>query len=97
MWSNGIPVEAWTTFQQRYNVGLVHEFYASTKGNVNLFNNTGMAPGACGIIPPGFDWIYPVGIFWHNVATGKLTRDNMTGLCVPASPNEPGIFLGLIK
>ena len=95
-WGNGMPTEVWTAFQRRYNIDLIHEFYASTEGNVNIFNNTGMAPGACGVIPPGFGWIYPVGIFRHDTDTGELARDEKTGLCVPAGPNEPGELLGLI-
>eukprot|EP00531_Pseudo-nitzschia_arenysensis_P009833 CAMPEP_0116142264 /NCGR_PEP_ID=MMETSP0329-20121206/14816_1 /TAXON_ID=697910 /ORGANISM="Pseudo-nitzschia arenysensis, Strain B593" /LENGTH=690 /DNA_ID=CAMNT_0003637489 /DNA_START=45 /DNA_END=2117 /DNA_ORIENTATION=+ len=96
-WGNGMPREVWTAFQRRYNINLINEFYASTEGNVNIFNNTGMAPGACGIIPPGFGWIYPVGIFQYDMNTGELIRDEKTGLCVPANPNEPGELLGLIK
>lgn len=96
-WGNGMPREVWTAFQRRYNINLINEFYASTEGNVNIFNNTGMAPGACGIVPPGFGWVYPIGIFRYDMDTGELIRDERTGLCVPASSNEPGELLGLIK
>ena len=96
-WGNGMPREVWTAFQRRYNISLINEFYASTEGNVSIFNNTGIAPGACGIIPPGFGWIYPIGIFRYDMNSGELIRDERTGLCVPASPNEPGELLGLIK
>ncbi|VEU36566.1 unnamed protein product [Pseudo-nitzschia multistriata] len=94
---NGMPQEIWLPFQKRYNIDLVNEFYASTEGNVNVFNGTGVAPGACGIVPLGFGWIYPIGIFRYDTDTGELLRDATTGLCVPASPNEPGELLGLIK
>eukprot|EP00584_Thalassiosira_punctigera_P021871 CAMPEP_0172573912 /NCGR_PEP_ID=MMETSP1067-20121228/136436_1 /TAXON_ID=265564 ORGANISM="Thalassiosira punctigera, Strain Tpunct2005C2" /NCGR_SAMPLE_ID=MMETSP1067 /ASSEMBLY_ACC=CAM_ASM_000444 /LENGTH=619 /DNA_ID=CAMNT_0013366535 /DNA_START=1527 /DNA_END=3386 /DNA_ORIENTATION=- len=94
---NGMPAEIWISFQKRYNIDIVHEFYASTEGNVNIVNNTGMAPGACGIVPPGFGWIYPIGIFLYDEDSGELMRDKRTGLCVPAGPNEPGELLGLIK
>ena len=96
-WGNGMPREIWIAFQNRYNIRTINEFYASTEGNVNIFNNTGMAAGACGIIPPGFNWIYPIGIFRYDVETEELIRDEKTGLCVPARPNEPGELLGLIK
>lgn len=96
-WGNGMPREVWTAFRQRYKIGLINEFYASTEGNVNIFNNTGLAPGACGIIPPGFDWIYPIGVFRYDTDTEELVRDERTGLCIPAGPNEPGELLGLIK
>jgi len=94
---NGMPSEIWKTFKIRYNIEKINEFYASTEGNVNLFNNTGMAPGACGIVPIGLGWIYPIGIFRYDTTTGELIRNEITGLCVPASPNEPGELLGLIK
>ena len=96
-WGNGMPSEVWIAFQKRYNINLINEFYASTEGNVNIFNNTGMAPGACGVVPPGFGWIYPIGIFRFDMDTGELVRDEKTGMCVPVSPNEPGELLGLIK
>ena len=96
-YGNGMPSEIWKTFKRRYNIGLINEFYASTEGNVNIFNNTGMAAGACGIVPIGCGWIYPIGIFKYDMDTGELIRNEKTGLCVPASPNEPGELLGLIK
>jgi acyl-CoA synthetase (AMP-forming)/AMP-acid ligase II len=96
-WGNGMPTEVWKAFQKRYNIKLINEFYASTEGNVNIFNNTGMAAGACGIVPPGFGWIYPIGIFRYDMDSGELIREAKTGLCVPAGRNEPGELLGLIK
>eukprot|EP00532_Pseudo-nitzschia_australis_P003925 CAMPEP_0168191790 /NCGR_PEP_ID=MMETSP0139_2-20121125/17704_1 /TAXON_ID=44445 /ORGANISM="Pseudo-nitzschia australis, Strain 10249 10 AB" /LENGTH=638 /DNA_ID=CAMNT_0008114989 /DNA_START=273 /DNA_END=2189 /DNA_ORIENTATION=- len=94
---NGMPAKIWTSFQSRYNIDIINEFYGSTEGNVNLFNGTGIAPGACGIVPTGLGWIYPIGIFRYDTYTGELLRDDKTGLCVPVSPNEPGELLGLIK
>ena len=94
---NGMGREVWLDFQRRYKIDLIIEFYASTEGNVFIVNNTGKAPGACGIIPPGFNRIYPIGIFRCDMDAGQLIRDERTGLCVPASPNEPGELLGLIK
>ena len=96
-WGNGMPREVWIAFQRRYNIHLINEFYASTEGNVNIFNNTGMAPGACGIVPPGFGFVYPIGIYKYDMDTGELVRDERTGMCIPAAANEPGELLGLIK
>lgn len=94
---NGLPPEIWIPFQRRYGIDLVNEFYASTEGNVNIINNTGMAPGACGIVPTGFGWIYPIGIYKYDNDSGELLRHPETGFCIPADPNEPGELLGLIQ
>lgn len=96
-WGNGMPREVWAAFQRRYKINVINEFYGSTEGNVNIFNNTGMAAGACGVVPPGFGWIYPIGIFRYDMNSGELIRDKRTNLCVPANANEPGELLGLIK
>ena len=94
-YGNGMPTEVWTEFQRRYAVAIVNEFYAATEGNVNIFNNAGVV-GACGIIPRGFEWLYPIRLFRHDVETGELVRDQ-NGLCVPCPRGEPGELLGLIK
>eukprot|EP00934_Nitzschia_sp_Nitz4_P005679 Nitzschia sp. Nitz4//scaffold268_size26297//23927//25882//NITZ4_008284-RA/size26297-processed-gene-0.15-mRNA-1//-1//CDS//3329544951//5669//frame0 len=96
-YGNGMPPEIWTQFQQRYNVKQVNEFYASTEGNVNIFNNTGFGTGACGIVPRGLDWVYPIGLFKLDPETGELQRDKVTGLCVPSRRGEIGELLGLIQ
>lgn len=96
-YGNGMPADVWVPFQKRYRIGQVNEFYASTEGNVNIFNNTGLAPGACGIVPRGLEWIYPIGLFRYDNETGDLLRDKTTGLCVPAARGEQGELLGLIQ
>jgi acyl-CoA synthetase (AMP-forming)/AMP-acid ligase II len=96
-YGNGMPSEVWKAFQSRYNIVQINEFYASTEGNVNVFNNTGAGQGACGIVPRGLEWIYPIGLFQHDVETGELLRDKRTGLCIPTPRGQPGELLGLIQ
>jgi acyl-CoA synthetase (AMP-forming)/AMP-acid ligase II len=96
-YGNGMPSEIWKSFQRRYNIDQINEFYASTEGNVNIFNNTGVGQGACGIVPRGLEWIYPIGLFQHDVEAGDLLRDERTGLCIPAPRGQPGELLGLIQ
>lgn len=96
-YGNGMPPEIWKPFQARYNIEQINEFYASTEGNVNIFNNTGFGAGACGIVPRGLEWVYPIGLFQHDPETGDLLRDKDTGLCIPCKRGQPGELLGLIQ
>lgn len=96
-YGNGMPKEVWKAFQTRYNIEQINEFYASTEGNVNIFNNTGVGQGACGIVPRGLEWIYPIGLFQHDDETGELLRDKQTGLCIPTPRGQTGELLGLIQ
>lgn len=43
----------------RYRIERIVEFYASTEGNVNMVNNTGMV-GAVGVIPWFAEMLYPI-------------------------------------
>lgn len=103
---NGMPPDAWVAFQNKYRIGRMIELYGSTEGNVNLFNNTGVV-GACGIVPLGFRWLYPVLVaklappreddeFGDVEQVDGLARDHR-GLCIPCDPNEPGELLGKIR
>jgi len=92
---NGLRPEIWTKFQQRYHIQQIVEFYGSSEGNVNLFNNTGKV-GAIGIIPWWIRWIYPVILVKYDIENDQLIRDK-NGRCILCDPEEPGQILGLIK
>jgi fatty-acyl-CoA synthase len=47
---NGMRPDIWLTFQKRYNVANIVEFYGATEGNVGCFNNIGKV-GAIGYLP----------------------------------------------
>ena len=42
-YGNGLRPDVWTDFQKKYNIETIVEFYASTEGNLALFNGTGKA------------------------------------------------------
>lgn len=65
---NGLQPELWRPFQAALSgsptkpsaaAPRIVEFYASTEGNVNLFNNTGR-PGAVGVVPFFAAALYPI-------------------------------------
>ena len=47
---NGLAASVWDTFQQRFRIPQILEFYAATEGGISLFNVQGK-PGAIGHIP----------------------------------------------
>ena len=92
---NGLRPEVWGPFQTRFAVPHVVEFYGSTEGNVNLFNNTGTV-GAIGIVPWYASFLYPIKLMQWDAEAGALVRGK-DGRCVPCGPGESGQLLGLIN
>ena len=68
-YGNGLRSDVWLAFQNRYNVGLIVEFYAATEGNTVLMNSTGQL-GALGWVPRLFDFLYPVCILKVHTEEG---------------------------
>ena len=96
---NGLRPEVWPTFQKRYGIGKIVEFYAATEGNTNLFNNCASpaAMGAVGIVPWFAKVLYPVRLAKVDPLTGSLWRDPHTGFGAECAPGEVGQVLGLIN
>ena len=90
---NGLREDVWTAFQQRFNIPRILEFYASTEGNVSLYNCEGK-PGAIGRIPPFLAARFPVALIRCSEA-GEPVR-NQAGLCSRADPGEAGEAIGRI-
>lgn len=91
---NGLQGEVWTAFQRRFRIPQILEYYASTEGNVSLYNCEGR-PGSVGRIPPFLLHRYPVAVVRSDPATGTPLRDS-AGRCVPCAVHEVGEVLGQI-
>lgn len=91
---NGMQSTVWTSFQKRFRIPQVLEYYASTEGNVSLYNCEGR-PGSVGRIPPFLSHRYPVVIVRSDPESGEPLR-NEQDRCIPCAPNECGEVLGQI-
>jgi fatty-acyl-CoA synthase len=90
---NGLRQDVWTAFQQRFQIPRIVEFYASTEGNVSLYNCEGKA-GSIGRIPPFLSHRFPVALIKCNDAATPLR--NEAGFCIRCAPDEAGEAIGKI-
>lgn len=91
---NGLAAEVWTPFQERFAVPQILEFYASTEGNVSLFNVEGKV-GAVGHIPSYLQHRFSPPLVLHDAETGEPARGR-DGFCIRCGVNEAGEALGRI-
>ncbi len=89
---NGLRPDVWTTFQERFAIPRILEFYAATEGNFSLYNVEG-EPGAIGRVPPFMARRFPAAIVRHDVATGAPLR-GLDGFCQRCEAGEPGEAIG---
>ncbi len=89
---NGLRLDIWEEFQSRFGIPHIVEFYASTEGNVLLFNFEGK-PGAIGRLPRALARRFPVALIALDPATGEPSR-NARGFCIACKPNEAGEAIG---
>ena len=92
---NGLQADVWDRFTQRFQIDRVLEFYASTEGNVSLYNCEGKA-GALGRIPSFLAHRFPVALIQCDATTGTLLR-NANGHCIRCQPGEVGEAIGKIS
>jgi fatty-acyl-CoA synthase len=90
---NGLQPDIWEAFQNRFNIPRILEFYASTEGNVSLYNCEGRA-GAIGRVPPFLAHNFPVALI-RSDETGEPQRDT-NGFCIRCEANEAGEAIGKI-
>lgn len=92
---NGLRPDIWETFQQRFAIPQILEFYAATEGNFSLFNVEGK-PGAIGRMPPFLAHRLPVAIVRFD-ADHNVPLRAKDGRCIPCARGETGEAIGRIK
>jgi len=91
---NGMRVEIWQQFYERFGRPMINEFYGSTEGNCSVGNISGKV-GAVGFISVLFPMLFPLGIVAIDEDTREPLRDG-SGLCVPCPPGKSGEIVGRI-
>jgi fatty-acyl-CoA synthase len=85
---NGLRPDVWAEFRDRFAIPQILEFYASTEGNVSMFNVEG-EPGAIGRVPMFLAHRFPAVLVKFDVARQLPVRDER-GRCIRCAPNEVG-------
>lgn len=91
---NGLRPDIFSSFQSRFGIKDVLEFYAATEGNVALFNFDSH-PGAVGRVPRWAAHRFPMKIVGYDVDEGVEKRD-AHGHCIECGVDETGELLGEI-
>jgi fatty-acyl-CoA synthase len=91
---NGLSGSVWQRFAERFAIPRVLEFYASTEGNVSLYNCEGKI-GAIGRVPPFLAERFPVALVVSDPVTGEPQR-GADGLCLPCINGVVGEAVGRI-
>ena len=92
---NGLRMDVWKPFKDRFHIPRILEFYAATEGNVSLYNLEGV-PGSIGRIPPFLKHRFPIALIRLAAETSDPVRDE-DGFCIACGPDEPGEALGKIR
>ncbi|MGH6672754.1 MAG: long-chain-acyl-CoA synthetase [Xanthobacteraceae bacterium] len=91
---NGLSADVWRSFQQRFQVPRILEFYAATEGNVSLYNVEGKI-GAIGRAPSFLSHRFPLALVRFDEAAGGPMRD-AKGFCIRCATDEAGEAIGRI-
>jgi fatty-acyl-CoA synthase len=90
---NGLGPDIWAGFQSRFRIPRILEFYASTEGNVSLFNVDGQS-AAIGRIPPFLAHRFPAALVRLDASSEPVRNEQ--GFCRRCGPNEVGEAIGKI-
>ena len=91
---NGLRPDLWETFQSRFRIPHILEFYGATEGNVNIFNFEGKV-GAVGRVPWFAAHRFPIAVVRFDVEKQQPVR-NAQGFCERCAAGEPGEVIGRI-
>ena len=91
---NGLRADVWPEFKRRFRIPQILEFYASTEGNVSLYNCEGR-PGAIGRVPSFLAHRTNLALVKYDFEVDAPLR-NDEGLCVRCQPGEIGEAIGKI-
>ena len=92
---NGLRADVWETFQSRFEIPKILEFYAATEGNVSLYNAEGKV-GAVGRVPPFLTHRFPLALVKFDSAACKPARD-ANGRAIRCATEEVGEAIGRIR
>lgn len=91
---NGMRLDVWENFKNRFRIPHILEFYAATEGNFSLYNVEGM-PGAIGRVPAFLTHRFAATLIKTDPTSGEPIR-GPEGLCVKAGVNEIGEAIGRV-
>jgi fatty-acyl-CoA synthase len=92
---NGLNADVWQTFQQRFRIPRILEFYAATEGNVSLYNVEGKV-GAIGRVPAFLSHRFPLALVKFDRESNTPIRD-ADGFCIRCATDEAGEAIGRIR
>ncbi|XP_027685370.2 bile acyl-CoA synthetase isoform X1 [Chelonia mydas] len=88
---NGLRVEVWKEFLQRFGPIRICEFYGATEGNTGFVNYTGKI-GAVGRVNFVQKMLAPFEFIRYNVERDEPVRDER-GCCIRVPPGEAGLLV----
>jgi len=92
---NGLRPEIWKTFQERFAIPRIVEFYGATEGNVSMLNYDGTV-GAVGRVPDYIEALLPTRVVRFDVEKEMPVR-GADGLCIECAADEVGEAVGGIS
>ena len=95
-YGNGMRLDVWQRFKDRFNIGTINEFYGATEGTAACFVHSKNdylrgSIGRQGVIVRNL--LQTFIIVKHDHATDAPYRDRKTGSCIRCKTNEPGELL----
>ncbi len=92
---NGLRPEIWPSFQKRFAIPRIVEFYGATEGNVSMLNYDGTV-GAVGRVPRYMRGLFPTRLVRFDIAQEMPVR-GADGFCIECAPGEAGEAVGRIS